>query len=742
MINLNRKTLKRSMFVLGSILLVFLIIISTLFNLQILGYSDFQDKVIEQMTVETNVNPNRGLIYDRNGKVLASNKTTWILYAIPKKITEAKQLSIDLSDILLNINSETILKKLENKSYKYQIISNSIDEIKTEQIRQYIDNNSLSDQLQLLASSARYYPYSDLASHTLGFVNSDGVGIYGLEKEYNNILEGIDGKYITSQDANSSDMPFQYEIYLDDKESGYDIVTTIDLYIQHQLESQLELAYIESGGQNRATGIVMNPQNGEILAMAVYPYFDLNNPYNLDEASQEILNKYSKGTKEYKNEYLNLLFEMWNNKAVSELYEPGSTFKLITTSVALQEKVARITDVFQCSGSLKVDGFYRAISCHKKTGHGSLNFKEALQQSCNPSMINLAFRIGKEKFYNYFVEFGYTRKTGIDLPSESLGVFHEYSNFSNVSLAVYSFGQTFKTTAIQQLRGISVVANGGYLVQPHLLKQIVDKNGDVVYEVKTGKEQILDTNVSETISQILKEGVDGNGGAKNAYVAGYDIAAKTGTSEKKDKFDENGNTSYRVSSCIGYAPSNNAQIAIIMIVDEPSVGSVYGSVVVAPYISNLMELILPYLGVEAHYSETDLEHKEITVPDLNGMDIEEAINTLKSKGIAYEVIGDGDSVLKQMPKANYSINQKNGKIMLYTSYIEESYIKVPNIIGKSAEEANQLLIDSGLNVSIEGDSNYSYGQTARVSEQFPMADTYVEMGSVVSFKISFTEYKD
>lgn len=738
---LSTKMLKRSI----ALLLVFAImagiISAELFKLQILGYDDYQKEVIEQLTVETNVNPKRGIIYDRNGEVLASNKTVWTLYVCPKNIENQELVAKGISDIL-GIDYNSVLKKVKKTGYKYQIIEKSLDDISANKIREFIDKNNLTDQVQLNASTKRYYPFSTLASHSLGFVNGDGVGIYGLEKIYNNVLEGTNGKYITAQNAQGGDMPFQYEEYIED-ETGYNVVSTIDLYIQYQLEAQLKNASIESGAQNRSAGIVMNPKTGEIYAMAVYPSFDLNEPYILDSASQEKLSELKKGTAEYRNLYLNLLFSMWNNKAVTELYEPGSTFKLITTSVALQEKTASLKSMFTCTGSLKIDGFYRAISCHKRTGHGTINFAEALQQSCNPSMMRLAFGIGRESFYSYFKSFGYTSKTEIDLPSEASGYYHSYDDFSNVSLAVYSFGQTFKTTAIQQLRAISAVANGGYLVTPHFLKSIVDDNGNVIYESTTEKsQQIIDTEVCKTISKILKEGVDGEGGAKNAYVAGYSVAAKTGTSEKKDKYDENGNTSYRVSSCIAYAPSEDAQVAVIILVDEPSVGSKYGSVVAAPYVSNLLELILPYLGIKASYSETDVEYTQISVPSLEGMKIEDAIKELTENKIGYEIVGDGDTVKSQIPKSNDLIYKSNGKVILYTGNDVNSTVIMPNLIGKSAEEANTILINNGLNIKIEGASNYKYGQGAVVVSQNYIEGTLLAKGTVVTVKILYTDDKD
>lgn len=738
---ISGKMIKRGMILLSAFILISVAIIISLFKLQILRYDAFQDSVLNQLTVETKVNPLRGTIYERNGKVLASNKTVWILYLLPKNIKNPEFIAKNLSE-LTGVSYESILDKAKKTGYKYQIVHNSLDDETTKKIRKFIDDNSFTDQIQLNASAKRYYPYTTLAAHALGFVNADGIGIYGLEKVYNNILEGTNGKYVTAQNAQSGEMPFQYEEYIE-SEDNYNLVTTIDLYLQYQLELQLKNAAIESGAKNRGAGIVMNPQTGEIYAMAVYPSFDLNQPYTLDANSQEILNQYSKNTREYKNEYLNLLYTMWSNKAISELYEPGSTFKLITTSVALQEGAANLNSTFHCSGSLKIDGFYRAISCHKRTGHGTVNFAEALQQSCNPSMMILSSRIGKEKFYDYFKRFGYTDKTGIDLPSESRGYYHSFSEFSNVSLAVYSFGQTFKTTAIQQISAICTVANGGYSVFPHLLKEITDNQGNTIYEYKNQKgEQIISSDVCSTISKILKEGVDGAGGAKNAYVAGYTIAAKTGTSEKKDKYDENGNTPYRVSSCVAYAPYDDPQIAIIMLIDEPSIGTAYGSVVVAPYVSKFMELALPYLGVEAVFNENDVEYEQVTVPNIENISLSEAEKILKSNEIKYEIIGSGDSVISQVPIANSKIYRKTGKVYLYTSSEMPTHSVVPDVVGKSPEEANKILINTGFNVQFEGSINFNINQGAKVVSQYPNANEYYKLGDTVIVKILYTDEKD
>jgi stage V sporulation protein D (sporulation-specific penicillin-binding protein) len=358
-------------------------------------------------------------------------------------------------------------------------------------------------------------------------------------------------------------------------------------------------------------------------------------------------------------------------------------------------------------------------------------------------MMKLAFSIGKETFYSYFKRFGYTSKTGIDLPSEAIGYYHSYEDFSNVSLAVYSFGQTFKTTAIQQLRAVSVIANGGYLVEPHLLKEVVDNNGNTIYEYEGQKgNQIISSDVAQTISLILKEGVEGDGGAKNAYVSGYSVAAKTGTSEKKDKYDENGNTSYRVSSCIAYAPSEDAQVAIILMVDEPTVGSKYGSVVAAPYVGALLDAILPYLGVEASYNEDDLEHQEVKVPNLVSLSVDEAKTSLNDLGIECEIFGDGETVINQIPMPGSEMYKMTGKVMLYTSNEIQTHTKVPLLVGKTADEANKMLLNAGLNIKILDGKDFVFGKKATVVAQSLTEGASVPVGTIVTIKIMFTDEED
>lgn len=541
-------------------------------------------------------------------------------------------------------------------------------------------------------------------------------------------------------------MPFEYETYVE-AQNGYDVTSTLDIYIQFELENQLEAALSDHQATNRVTGIVLDVDTGGVLAMATAPSFDLNSPREVSDEMKETiyktfdsntlseLNKYEVGSDEYEAQLKRfVLATVWKNKAITETYEPGSTFKIITTAMAFEEGAVTPEDTFYCSGSLTVEGYPKPIHCHKTTGHGLVTFREGLQQSCNPTLMSVGLRLGREKFYKYFEQFGYNDVSGIDLPNEISTYYNSYSDFSNVSLAVYSFGQTFKTTAIQQITAISSVANGGSLVTPHVLKEINDDDGNVVQSYDTDvKRQVVSSGTCETITEILEEGVSGDGGARNAYTAGYKVAAKTGTSEKKDKKDENGEYSYRVGSCVAYAPADNPKVAVIFIVDEPSAGSVYGSVVAAPYVSNLMSFILPYLGYEPTYSESELEKAQIGVSDYVGSTVDNCKSDLEWREINYKIIGDGDIVTSQTPKGGDTMSKKDGVLYLYTGdSIPTTDIEVPDLVGKTAEAANRILTNCGLNVSISGASGAS---GATVSKQTPEAGELVSKGTVVNVEM-------
>lgn len=733
-----------------------LAIIIRLGYLQILKYDYYQEKVLSQLTQSTEVNPSRGNIYDTNGNLLATNITSYIIFISPQDIIDAmenaedgdaiytftsqdgnKYPSLKMNELIaralseiLDVEYDDVITKAAKNNSRYAVIKRGVDEKLADEVRALISEYNLTQQIYVRASTTRYYPYENLASHVIGFTNSDGVGIYGIEKSYNNIMEGTTGKYITAQDALNKNMPFEYESYIE-AEDGLNITSTLDMYIQYELENQLKQTLLDNKAAERVTGIVMDVKTGAILAMATAPSFDLNSPYDLDDLSLEALSQYDKNSADYTKEYYNLLYRMWNNKAVNGLYEPGSTFKIITTAMALEEKVVKLTDLFTCTGGLTIEGWSQPISCHKHEGHGTVTFAVGLQQSCNPTLMMVAQRVGKDKFYSYLQAFGYNGKTGIDLPSETAPIISSKSDFTNLSLAVYSFGQTFKVTALQQLTAISAVANGGYLITPHVLDKITDKDGNVLFEYDTSPiRQVISESVCKTIADVLEEGVSGNGGAKNAYVKGYKVAAKTGTSEKKDKKDENGEYSYRVGSCVAYAPADDPQIAVIIVVDEPMGGSVYGSVVAAPYVSNLLSFVLPYIGIEPEYSD---EEMTVTVPGYVGSTIENAKNDLSWRGIEYEIVGNGDTVTAQMPESGAAISHQNGKIILYTGGEEpKATIEMPNLVGKSAEAANRILVNLGLNVSISGAAN---GATATVIEQSIAPGTMISPATVVNITV-------
>ncbi len=754
---IDRKVMKRALWLMGFFVVATCVLVYALFDLQVLKYDYYRREVLDQLTYETEVNPDRGTIYDTNGNTLATNATVYLVFISPQDILDAMAEETDavytftsasgvtyenlpmnqviargLSEIL-GVDYDTVIEKAAKNGRRYEVIKKNINEESADLVRAFIKEHGFTRQIYLRASSIRYYPYDTLASHAIGFTNVDGEGIYGLEAYYNNIMEGTSGRYVKAQDAHNKDMPFDFESYVE-AENGYNIVTTLDMYIQYELENQLKETYYESGAGNRVTGIVMDVDTGGILGMATYPSFDLNQPYSLDVDSMALLSLLDPESDEYNTTRLNLLYTMWKNKAVTELYEPGSTFKILTTAMALEEKAVKNEEMFFCSGELKIDGYPYPIHCHKKGGHGSLPFYQMLQQSCNPTMMQIAGRIGRESFYQYFNAFGYQSLTGIDLPGESPSITSAYKDFTNVSLAVYAFGQTFKTTPIQQLAAVSAIANGGYLVTPHLLKEIVDDDGNVVqsYEAQV-RRQVISEATCEAVTAILEDGVSGNGGAKNAYVKGYKVAAKTGTSEKRDKLDANGEKSYRVGSCVAYAPADDPKVAVLIMVDEPMNGSVYGSVVAAPYVSKLLSFVLPYLGVEAQYTEEELKKIEISVPNYVNSTKEAALSDLKWRGISYTVVGDGETVTAQVPAAGSTIFKDSGKLILYTGEEEpKNTVQVPDLVGKTAEAANRLLVNAGLNVSLTGATN---GDTATVISQTPAAGTSVPSGTVVSLDL-------
>lgn len=737
---LERPSLKirnRSLFMFICCVLVASVLAGRLIYLQIMKNENYRRLVIEQMVGETVISASRGSITDRNGVVLATNYTTYRVFIDPSNMKdESKNFSDEicqkvaqgLSDIL-GVEYDFVYAETQKTKYKDRTIKKNVDKASATLIREFINENDLSGCIYLAETATRVYPFSTLASHVIGFCGTDG-GLYGLEYQYDSILQGESGKIVYAQDALHGEMPYDYEMYINAK-NGANLTTTLDYKIQGILEKYLEEAAVESGCKSRACGIIMDPNTGEIYAMATYPSYDLNNPRVLPSYYDSLVEgyklQYGEDTLEYKTAVSTLLLTMWNNKCITDTYEPGSTAKIITTSIAIEEDLAKTTETFRCTGSYKVSGW--TIHCHKTAGHGTLTFAGGLQQSCNPIMIQLSERIGISTYSEYFEAFGFAAKTGVDLPGEASPIYKDESEMSMLDLAVYSFGQRYNVTSIELISAVAAVANGGTLVTPHLIKEIKDDNGNILASFGTNEvRQVISEETAETISAILAEGVATNGGAKNAYVKGYSVAAKTGTSEK-------GTTSARICSTVAFAPSYSPEVVCLLIVDEPTRGSIYGSSVAAPYVSKILEEVLPYLGIEPQYTEAELASMNMSVSNYRGLSLDQAKKLIADAGLKYEVVGNGSSVVSQIPASGSRMSKDNGKIILYTEDIEENKDAiVPNVVGMTAEKANKVLTDAGLNVRLEGST---VGSGAEVYSQDILPGTVVAKGTIVKLEMRF-----
>lgn len=739
---INRQIPQRSVMLITVCMVAWIALIIRLGVLQIVDYEKYQSGVIDNVQKETEVSAQRGMILARDMTTpLAANITVWRVFISPRNIEGEEQrqkIAQELSNIL-NVDYENIYERAGRVNRADETVKRNVEEEEAELVLNFIAENGYVDQIHLEASTKRAYPYGSLASHVIGYMGTDG-GLFGLELQYDADLKGTPGRYVRARTGSYKRMPFKFDTYIE-AQNGVNLVTTIDINMQALLETQLEQTYYDSQAANRVTGIIIDTNTGAIRGMATYPNFDLNSPYTLDEYHQSLLDEseYLKDSDEYNDYYWSLVYAMWKNKAVTELYEPGSTFKIITSAMALEEGVVTLEDEFYCTGSLHISGYSKPIRCHRRIGHGALTFERGLQQSCNPVLMTIAERIGREKFYDYFKAFGYTEKTGIDLPGEASSIFHNYSGFNQVELAVYSFGQTFKVTPLHQITAICAIANGGYLVTPHMVSAYIDDNGTVLRSFDTEvKRQVISTEVCQILTGVLERGVSSDGGAKNAYVSGYKIAAKTGTSEIRDILNEAGESYLRVGSCVAYAPADNPQIAIIIIVDQPQAENVYGSVTAAPYIANLMDQILPDI-VERQYTEEETKRMNITVPNVKGWPIEDAIKAMGTS-IKYEIVGVGTVVNAQIP-AGYSVmSSENAKIILYVGNAEpEATATVPDVMGMTASVANRVLTNSNFNIKIDGARNYSVVSGAYVVAQEPAAGEIVPKRSLVTITLRYLD---
>ena len=717
-----------------------------IFYLSFIKHDYYVEKAYDQITTTSALRAERGKIYDANMNLLATNKTSWRIFVSPKDIrlrekASGKPLATEIATGLskiLNIDESTILKRISNTRVLDATIKSDANEYEYFQIINFIKKNKYDDMIFTEAQTTRYYPEGTLLAHALGFVGSDNQGLFGLEYYYDDILSGEDGYYAYAKDASGNTLDIEYSTYVDAID-GYSLVTTIDSYVQRELENIIETIRVNHGVENRVCGIVMDTKSGAILGMATSSPFDPNDPFTLDALSQDKLNAsgFTKGSDEYKAYKNELLQIMWSNKAVSETYEPGSTFKIVTVSAALDTNSVKLTDTFSCNGYCQIGGY--RIRCHKTSGHGSgFSLAYGLQMSCNPCMIAVSERMGAEAFYSYVEKFGYFEKSGIDLPGEASTIFHKLESIGSTELATASFGQRFKVSVINQLVAISAISNGGNLVRPYIVDKVINSNGEIISEHKTEiRNTVVSPEVAEMVSKILIDGVNGDGGAKNAGVIGYDIAAKTGTSQKFDILDENGNSYLRIGSTVAYAQSDNGSVSMIIVVDEPTSQVKYGSVVAAPYVSMLYERILPYLD----YKSTNVEINT-TIENYVGLSVGEAENRLKASNISYEIIGKGDKIIKQTPSAGDIFTYPISKVLLHTNDSEIDLVTVPNVVGLTLPDAIRKILDSGLNINIAGNGAASPSVVDKISMQSIPDGTIVTRGTIITIRAIKEDYED
>ncbi len=707
----DRKMLSRTLLVMTVCgVAAFLVLISRLFYLQIIKHDELEFSAIEQQLRETSLEGNRGSIYDRNMNVLAISADAETIYLSPAEINmygEDIPLIADGLSEILGIDSEKILLLAEDSASWYKTLARKVDAETADKVREFKNLHKLNG-IKIEPDTKRYYPYGTLASHVIGYTGYENIGLSGIELSIDKKLSGVEGRIVRVKNAYGSDMLYtKFEDYVAGQD-GLDAVLTIDSTIQYYVEKHLKQAVEDYDIQNGAAAIAMDVNSGEILAMASLGNFDLNDYQNVGEEVKQIINEAP--TEEERKELLSSYQQkMWRNKALSDTYEPGSTFKIITLAMALEENAVKISDHFYCGGSISVigDGAGRGRKCWKTTGHGDQTLTQCLQHSCNVALIRMGQRVGAEKFYEYIDSFGFFDTTGIELGGEANGLWWSEKVFCDpenlTQLAAASFGQTFTITPLQLIRAVSACVNGGYLVQPHLIDKIIDSAGNIVSENNCEPvRQVISEETSSEIRGILEQVVcdTKEGTGKNAYVAGYRIGGKTGTSTKTVL--EAGGVKEYIVSFIGFAPADKPEICILVLLDNPSNATgqyISGGNMAAPTVGKMFADILPYMGIAPDYTEEEKALMDRTVPHLNGLSLDEAQKRLAECGLGCSIIGEGSAVIETMPNPGTMVAPQS-KIMLYTDYdipLEESY--VPELTGMSYAQAKDVLEGRGLYIS-------------------------------------------
>ena len=717
---------------------MFVLLFFRLFDLQITRHEELQGKAVNQQTRRTVVTANRGTIYDAGGNILAISSSAETIILSPLEIDNAvndtedpvswtkESLAAGLAEIL-GKDASAIRKRMDNVKSQYEVLQLRADEDTAAKVRSYVDENKIAG-VHLVADTKRYYPYGSLAAQVIGFVGDENTGLYGLEAYYEKELEGQSGLVISSKDQAENDMLYTYEQYFAAK-NGSDLTLTLDTTIQYYLEKGIESMVDKFSAANGASGIVMDAKTGGILAMASYPNYDLND--FLTVSDQTLQERIERG----ESTVADMQLLQWRNKALNDTYEPGSTFKILTLSAALEEGVVDKTTTVNCGGSVNISGY--TIHCSNKNGHGLQTLVQSVGNSCNPAFINYGLRIGSEKFYEYMRSFGLMNTTGIDLGGEAVGVFAADSSFTQLDLACYAFGQNFTVTPLALIAAQAACVNGGYLHTPYLVERITDSDGNVTYRHDdTPVRQVISEQTSATVRECL-EYVVASGTGKNGQVAGYRIGGKTGTADK-------GQTGDVVVSFLCFAPADDPQVIMLITMDTPSRATgtyVSGGNMVAPTASTVMAEILPYLGVEPSYSAEELLGMDTTVPNVIGMSVEEAKAKLKDRALSYKIVGDGETITDQTPAGGAIIPGKSSVILYVGEEKSTDKCVVPHLIGKTPSEANTTATAAGLLIRFSGTTG-SESSSVRVLSQSIDEGTEVEAGTVITVQLGDTSVTD
>ncbi len=737
-----------------------------LYDLMVVHYDQYSALALRNQTRTTYVAADRGIIYDTNMNILACNVSVENVYLDPHELKQSKAdlkaVSQALAEIL-ELDAAWIEQQAKDTTKRYKQVAANVELETAARIRSFITENSISG-IHLEPSSKRYYPQGTLAAQVIGFTNASGEGSEGVEAAYNSYLAGTAGKVITTKGNNEMDMPFSYEKYVASV-PGASVVLTLDATVQACLEKRMQEAIDKYDVQNGAFGIVMNAKTGEVLAMATLGSYDPNAYLEIydpkaAEASEQLRQNmllhpegseaYLAAQDTYKQAVQAARLKQWRNRVLSDGYEPGSTFKVLTMAAALDSGAIDLNTPFYCKGAEQIPGRSQLLHCWRSAGHGAQKTPQALQNSCNLAFAHIALKLGGETFYDYVQRFGILEKTGIDLSGESKGIFFDKQLVTNTdkwgtaSLTSGSFGQTFKLTPVQLVRAISAVVNGGYLMEPYIVSEVVDAKGNTLLKQEpTLVRQVISQETSKTMCALL-ESVVTEGTAKNAAVAGFRIGGKTGTSEKIDVFDENGQRVLdKIVSFVGVAPMDDPEYIVLVALDTPARSTgiyISGGVMAAPTVGNVMADILPYLGVSQTFSEGDLAGQAVVMPDLTGMTEKEAQTALKALGLSIKTIGAEDTVTSQLPAAGQTVPGGSEVIGYLGQRPEAETVKVPDFSGMTRQKASDEAGKLGLYILVAG--NPSTDPKVTVTGQSIAAGTEVSVGTTIRLEFLDTDVRD